>query len=91
MPSTRTARLTIRPARRGRNCIISEFSLTNPPPAHDITFTSVAQQLDIAGRLGRDHGTGCQVDVRLSDGGRKPGGFDAAVRSLYYNLGPEGA
>ena len=79
--------VTLYPAKRERGFIVTniEFgSLTEYPKQH-FEADSVKAMLEKVKVFAETHGEPCNASVRCL-APRKPGGFDSATHSLYFNL-----
>ena len=85
MPTPRTFRVTLLPAKRNGPFISVTLSLGGDAPTKTFDATSTADAVATAARFASDHGKPCQASIRCLNG-RKPPHFDEGTRGLYYNL-----
>ena len=88
MAQPQTFEVTLYPAERSTHGTIqTKIRLSEKYPSKTFDARTTAEVIGVVERFAADHGQGCSAYVHLkSKGARKPAGFDAATRNLYYNL-----
>ncbi len=84
MPDLRKAQVILYPAELAGRFVQILISRGSMP--RQLEFTTLADLKAQISTIAAEHGAGCSVGVHLTDGKRKPSGFDAATRNLTYNL-----
>ncbi len=83
--------VTLYPAKLERGFFVTSFDFGQELPKKQFQAATADQAVAEATAFATEHGKGCQASIRLVHG-RKPAGFDAKTRSLYFNMDlPEAA
>lgn len=87
MATPRQFKITLYPAKRDGAFITSTMELFGKNyPEKTISATRAQDVVAEATRFATEHGEGCRASVQVLGGARKPAGFDALCRGLYFNL-----
>jgi hypothetical protein len=89
----RTARISLNRSYQGSHgCIVTLYGIgrEQPTPSTTIEFTTLDEMKSKVTAFANSQPGGWATYVKLSDGGRKPPGYDAATNSVrFHNLEPE--
>ena len=79
--------ITLYPAKREGGFVSTTIDFTQEYPRKGFQAATADQVVAEAKAFAVEYGEGCSASVRLVNG-RKPAGFDAKCRGLYYNIDP---
>jgi hypothetical protein len=77
--------VTLYPAHLERGFFTTEIDFGQEYPKKHFQAATADQVVAEAKAFATEHGKGCSANVRLVQG-RKPAGFDAKTKSLYFNM-----
>ncbi len=77
--------VTLYPAKIERGYFITRFEFGQELPKKSFQAATADQAVTEARAFATEHGKSCQASIRLVQG-RKPAGFDAKTKSLYFNM-----
>ncbi|MCW9035400.1 MAG: hypothetical protein OQK35_00720 [Alphaproteobacteria bacterium] len=77
--------VTLYPAKLERGFFVTSFDFGQEFPKKEFQVATTDQAVAKATAFATEHGKGCQASIRLVQG-RKPAGFDAKTKSLYFNM-----
>jgi len=83
--------VTLYPATMERGYFVTRFDFGHDLPRKRIQASSTDEVIAETRTFASDHGRPCHAGIRITQG-RKPAGFDAKTKSLYFNMErPEGS
>jgi len=77
--------VTLYPAKLERGFFVTSFDFGQELPKKQFQAATTDEALAEAKAFAIEHGKGCQASIRIIQG-RKPAGFDAKTKSLYFNM-----
>lgn len=79
--------VSLNPAALKDGFITTTFSLKDGPVSRkEFEARTADEVVSIVSDFAKEYGKGCSASVRMIEGSRKPAGFDAKCRNLYFNL-----
>jgi len=85
MAKLRDFKVTLYPASLDRGFVVTKFSFGQELPKKKFQASTTDQVIAEAKAFAMEHGDACQASVSILSG-RKPAGFDARAKNLYFNL-----
>ena len=85
MPKSINYKITLYPAQKDGGFIVTKFVMMGKYPEHQITAAGMADLIEQVTQIALAHGEGRSASVRCL-AHRKPPGFKAATKNLYFNL-----
>jgi hypothetical protein len=87
MAKRKSFTVSLNPAERSEHCVRVKYDMRNPSKRITFEASSTQEVVAIVTRLAKEDGRSLCASVSLTDPKeRKPSGFDAATRHLYFNL-----
>lgn len=77
--------VTLYPAEYDRGYFVTKFQFGQDLPQQSFQAATTDAAIAVAEAFAMEHGDPCQASIRITQG-RKPAGFDARTKSLYYNM-----
>ncbi|MBE7635782.1 IS3 family transposase [Sneathiella sp. P13V-1] len=76
---------TLYPAKLERGFFVTSFGFGQELPQKQFQASTTDEAIGEAKAFTTEHSKGCQASIRITRG-RKPAGFDAKTKSLYFNM-----
>lgn len=77
--------VTLYPAKMERGYFVTRFEFGQDLPRKRVQASSADDVVAEARTFASDHGQPCHAGIRITQG-RKPAGFDAKTKALYFNM-----